>query len=309
MRAISRRAMLSGAMASAAACAAPAAQERPRAEPFTYCLNTSTLRGHKLTLVQELEIASKAGYTGVEPWIGEVDQHVKGGGTLKDVAQRVKDLGLTVESFIAFPEWIVDDDAKRAKGLDEAKRCMDIVREIGGKRIAAPPAGAQNTAGLDLMKAAERYRALLELGDTCGVVPMAEVWGFSKTLGRLSEAVMVAIQSRHPKACVLGDVYHLYRGGSDYEGLKLLGANSMFAIHMNDYPAEPARDKLTDAHRVYPGDGIAPFDTILRDLRDIGFRGALSLELFNRDYWKQDAALVAKNGIEKMKAVVRKALG
>ena len=46
----------------------------------------------------------------------------------------------------------------------------------------------------------------------------------------------------------------------------------------------------------------------LRSLRDLGFRGALSLELFNRDYWKQDANLVARTGLAKMKTLVRQAL-
>ena len=37
---------------------------RPKNEPFGYCLNTSTIRGQKLPLVEEIEIAAKAGYTG-----------------------------------------------------------------------------------------------------------------------------------------------------------------------------------------------------------------------------------------------------
>ena len=57
-----------------------------KGDPFRYCLNTSTLRGHKLPLLQEVEIASKAGYSGIEPWIGEIEEYVKGGGTLKDLA-------------------------------------------------------------------------------------------------------------------------------------------------------------------------------------------------------------------------------
>jgi sugar phosphate isomerase/epimerase len=77
---------------------------------------------------------------------------------------------------------------------------------------------------------------------------------------------------------------------------------------MNDYPAQPPRAEITDAHRVYPGDGVAPLRELLRDLRRIGFRGALSLELFNREYWTQDALAVARTGLEKMRAVVRSSL-
>jgi sugar phosphate isomerase/epimerase len=78
---------------------------------------------------------------------------------------------------------------------------------------------------------------------------------------------------------------------------------------MNDYPAEPPRDEIADAHRVYPGDGVAPLAGLLRDLRAAGFRGALSLELFNREYWKQDPLTVAKTGLERMRAAVAASVG
>jgi sugar phosphate isomerase/epimerase len=47
---------------------------------------------------------------------------------------------------------------------------------------------------------------------------------------------------------------------------------------------------------------------MLRELRRIGFQGVLSLELFNREYWKQDALAVARTGLDKMRAVVRASL-
>ena len=73
---------------------------------------------------------------------------------------------------------------------------------------------------------------------------------------------------------------------------------------MNDYPANPPRATINDADRVYPGDGIAPLADLVRILRGIGFRGYFSLELFNREYWKQDARMVARTGLEKMRAIV-----
>ena len=83
---------------------------------------------------------------------------------------------------------------------------------------------------------------------------------------------------------------------------------AMHVFHMNDYPAQPPRDQITDAHRVYPGDGVAPLRELLRELRRSGFRGVLSLELFNRDYWQQDALTVARTGLDKMRAAVRSSL-
>jgi sugar phosphate isomerase/epimerase len=284
------------------------AQGKPANEPFIYCLNTSTISGQKLPIVQVVEVASRAGYQALEPWIRELDQHVKDGGNLKDLGKRIKDNGLTVESAIGFAEWVVDDDERRKKALEQAKREMDMVLQIGGKRIAAPPAGATKEPGLNLLKAAERYRALLDIGERIGVVPQVELWGFSQNLNKLGECALVAMESGHKQACILADVYHLYKGGSALSGLRLLSATSMYVMHVNDYPANPPRAEINDAQRIYPGDGVAPLKDILRTLYAIGFRGALSLEMFNRDYWKQDALAVAKLGLEKTKAVVRDAM-
>jgi 2-keto-myo-inositol isomerase len=313
-----RREMLSYSMTAAGAAAlaaqatsvtaAEAAAFGTAHEPFAYCLNTSTIRGQKLPLAAEIEIAARAGYQGIEPWISEIDQHVNSGGSLVELRKRIADVGLSIAGVIGFAQWIVDDEAQRTKGLEEARRIMDITAEIGGRRLAAPPAGATEKDRLDSLTIADRYRALLELGDQRGVVPQLELWGFSRAMSKLSDVACVAIEAGHPNSCILADAYHLYKGGSDYAGLRLLNGRTMHVFHINDYPAKPDRKDITDAHRVFPGDGVAPLATLFRTLRDIGFRGMLSLELFNREYWNQDALLVARTGLEKTREAVRKAL-
>ena len=104
------------------------------------------------------------------------------------------------------------------------------------------------------------------------------------------------------------DVFHIYRGGSDFHGLKQLSAHAIQVFHLNDYPAAPPRDSISDRDRIMPGDGIAPLTQILRDLHTNHSRAVLSLELFNPDYWKQDPLSVAKTGLAKMKTAVNKAL-
>jgi sugar phosphate isomerase/epimerase len=310
---------LAGAMSAAAAGVSVAGSEPATAgqtakresaaaageDRFLLGLNTSTIRGQKLSIVEEVAIAEKAGYQALEPWIEELERYAGSGGSLEDLGKRLRDARISVESAIGFFEWVVDEPDRRKKGLDAARRGMDLVRRIGGKRLAAPPVGATNAPIGDLLKVADRYRALLELGDEMGVVPQVEIWGPSKTLGRLGEAALVAIEAHHPKACILADVYHLHRGGSSFESVKLLGSGAIHVFHFNDYPAEPPRAKLTDADRVYPGDGVAPLKPLLHDLAASGMHVTLSLELFNRAYWRLDPVTVATTGLAKMKALVQ----
>jgi 2-keto-myo-inositol isomerase len=278
-------------------------QRKPR-----YCFNTSTIRGQQLSLPEQIRITAEAGYDAIEPWMRDLHQFVEQGGKLEDLKKQLDDAGLTVESAIGFAQWIVDDPAARRAGLEEARRDMDVLRRIGGKRIAAPPIGAQNAAGPPLPTIAERYRDLLEVGHRQGVVPQLELWGFSKTLSRLSELAFVAVGAEHPDACVLPDFYHIYKGGSDFAGLGMIAATRMHVFHINDYPANPPRETIQDAHRVFPGDGVCPLAETIAMLLRGGFEGYFSLELFNPEYWKRDALEVAREGLAKSKAIVEAAL-
>ena len=154
---------------------------------------------------------------------------------------------------------------------------------------------------VNLLAAADRYRALADIGRAAGVTPIVEVWGFSRTLSRLGEAVLVAAESRSPDGCVLPDTYHLYKGGSDADGLRMLSASAIGIFHANDYPRID-RDKIGDADRVYPGDGVGPVRETFARLKAMNYTGFVSLELFNRDYWKQDPHRVAATGLAKMRA-------
>jgi sugar phosphate isomerase/epimerase len=194
-------------------------------------------------------------------------------------------------------------------GLEEAKRDMDTLAQLGGIRMAAPAAGVGKDEQVSLDAAAGRYRRLLELGDEMGVVPQIEMWGGNPVLGTVEKAVYVAVASGHPKACFLGDVYHTYKGGCSFDSLRMLGPLALQVYHMNDFPSDPPRETIKDEHRVFPGDGIAPLTRILNNFKAVGACPVLSLELFNREYWKMDALECARMGLEKMKAAVAAAEG
>jgi 2-keto-myo-inositol isomerase len=311
----SRRKMLQKSMATLGASMvfantpSFAGKSKPTKSNFTYCLNTSTISGQKLGLMGEMDIASKAGYDSIEIWMRDLETYINGGGKAEDVKKKASDLGLRIEDAISFPKWIVDDEATRNDALEQAKRETALLAQIGCPRIAAPPIGATEIPGLNLNQAAERYAQLLEACTANGVRPLLEIWGFSANLNRMSDALFVASASGGHNAAILADVYHLHKGGSAVESLALVDGNALPVFHMNDYPGVPGRESIADKDRVYTGDGTAPLKTILKILHDKNTPIVLSLELFNRDYWQQDALLVAKTGLEKMKLAVEKSLG
>lgn len=282
--------------------------EKKKKSHFSYCLNTSTIRKQNLGLVEEIKTAAKVGFDGIEIWMNTLETYVKGGGKLSEIRKLADGLGIRIEDSIGFAAWIVDDETKRNAALEQIKKEMDMLAQIGCKRIAAPPFGATNEPGLNLYKAAERYTKVLELGKEMGVLPQLEMWGFSKNLHLFGETLLVASQTGHADALILADVYHLIRGGSPFNALEFVNGSNVQVFHMNDYPAIDDNSKLTDAMRVMPGDGVAPLNQILQILNAKNTPIVLSLEIFNENVWKMDAVAACTLGLSKLKASVAKAL-
>ena len=267
---------------------------------FRYCLNTSTISGQNPGLLKYIEIASKAGYDGIEVWVRDVEAALNAGQSLSSLKRFIEDHGLQVENAIGFAPWMTDGEA----GFVQMEKEMQMLAGIGCRRIAAPPAGVPTDKALDLFAVGEKYKKLLDLGRLTGVMPQLEFWGSSPVLWHLGQVLMIAVVADDPEVKILPDVYHMFRGGTGFDSLKMLNGSLIDIFHMNDFPENKPREQQDDADRVYPGDGAAPMSQILTDLNNMGGEKVLSLELFNRSYWEEDPNLVAERGLAKMKSLV-----
>ena len=300
-----RREMMARAAVGAAALVAgrstpaqaPDAQDSPG---WIVTLNTSTIR--PASLEDKIRAASEAGYDGIELWSNELSDHAKSGASLEALGKRLRHEGLIVPNVIGLWNCMPESDDERPQALERARRQMEEAVQVGAMHIAAVP--TPDRPGIDVLWAAERYRELLELGEEIGIVPAVEFVGFFKGINRLGQAAAIAIEADHPKACLVADTFHLYRGGSGFGGVRHLAAHFIACFHFNDAPSEPPRTEQKDADRIYPGDGILPLPQLLADLRGIGFHGPLSLELFNRDHWQQEPVEVAQTGMRKIREVI-----
>ena len=269
-----------------------------RVFPFKTALNTSTLFPFALSVPEQVRVAAEAGFEGIELWVRDLDAYLAAGGTLPELRAEIADAGVTVVNAIAFFPWADADDATRARGLDQAEREMGMLAELGCAAVAAPPFG--NVAGVSLDAMAGHFAHLASLARQIGIEPYLEFWGRAQTLSRLSEALYVAMESGLPDVKLLLDPFHMYTGGSPLLSLAYLNGAHIGIVHVNDYPAVPAREQITDSQRVFPGEGIAPTHAFARTLHRAGYRGYLSLELFLKSYHGQSALKVAQRGLAAM---------
>ncbi len=276
--------------------------------PVRISLNTSTLMHYKLDVDVPIDMVADAGFEGIELWMRDIKAYIDKGGNPKRLKEKLQARNLVLENIIGFSKWCSDDPEERKMAINQLMEDMNITASIGGKYIAAPVQGVERLDPTKFDEYAERYNAILKLGDETGVTPVIELWG-SGALSKVADCAHIAIASGHPKASILLDFYHVYRGGNDWGTVDCLNGKKLPVIHINDYPASPAREKLKDSDRVFPGDGICDFDIAIPKLVDAGFRGGFSVELFNKTYWEtMGPNTILKNSYEKTYEVVEKAL-
>jgi 2-keto-myo-inositol isomerase len=264
------------------------------------CLNTSTIRPARL--VDKIAIAAGAGYAAVELWSDDLTEFQKQGGSLAEIKRQVSDAGLKVPSVIALFGWMQSEGSLKDAAFAEVRRRMEQARSLGAPYIVASP--VPDGPNADIGHAAARYHELLELGSEVGVTPAMEFLGFFRNVFQLEQAVAIAQQARHPKASIVLDPFHLYRGGSGFGGIRFLKGVKISICHFNDAPATPSQFEQGDSDRVYPGEGILPLAQMLRDLASIDYEGFLSVELFNESYWREDLRTVAMTARQKAESII-----
>ena len=89
------------------------------------------------------------------------------------------------------------------------------------------------------------------------------------------------------------DTFHFYAGASSFDAIDTLDPGKLFIFHINDAEDLP-KESLTDAHRLYPGEGILPIREIKEHFDKIGYDRMVSVEIFRPEYWGHDPFEVAR---------------
>lgn len=266
--------------------------------PFRYSLNASTIRG--TPVLDQIRIAAAAGYRGIELWYADTDAHLDAGGRLDDVRKALHDYGLEVPTMIYLAGWFECAESEWPSMREAAARRFSQAAEIGASHVICSP--PEDRA--DLATGARRYAELLALGRSIGVGAAFEFLGFVEQYRRIESALEVLALAGGGTTVV--DPFHIFRGGGSVESLALLRAGQIAVSHFNDVTSAVPRDLQGDGDRVMPGEGIFDLRRHCGLLRQIGYDGFLSLELFREDLWARDPREVARLGLEKMREVVER---
>ena len=96
-------------------------------------------------------------------------------------------------------------------------------------------------------------------------------------------ALVADVGSPHLGICL--DAFHYFTGPSKPEDLGYLNAANLFHVQVCDVADRP-REFYTDSDRILPGDGEIMLAPIMQRLREIDYRGQVSIELMNPQIWQ-----------------------
>jgi sugar phosphate isomerase/epimerase len=265
---------------------------------FPLCLNTSTIKPQPL--LEKIRLAGEAGFDAIELWANDVYEHVGRGGEVRDVEHALADQGLRVPSIIAARGWAEAVDEEYPILRDEVKRRLELSARLGASWLVCSPPRMP----CDLGQITARYRDLLELARDMTVKPTFEYISFFRSISQLKQAWQVVVDANDPDATVIVDAFHSYNSFSTLDELRAIPGNKISHYHIDDaHPNIPAGRQL-DPDRVMLGEGPIDLRAEIQVLREIGYQGAISLELFNEELWQRDPREVLKIGIERMRELL-----
>ena len=231
----------------------------------------------------------------LEVWLTKLETHLEANGLAEthDLLQR---RGVTLAAAAYQGGLLLSQGEARRAAFDHFRKRLELCQEfgIGTLLIVADFAQKADAASLD-----RSVVSLTEAGRWAagfGVRLALEFRGGDTFCTCLETALMLTGECGEPNVGVCLDAFHYYKGPSKPEDLDRLTAANLFHVQVCDVAGVP-RELMTDADRIFPGEGDFHFGPILDRLRAIDYTGYVSLELFNPRLWDSKPSQVAGLGL------------
>lgn len=262
-------------------------------------LNGATSMKHSLEL--EIAAVAEAGFEGLELWWDKVVNYLKTN-SADDLSKllkenKVKAIGICPFAFSPYR------DTEQCR--QEIQQGLEIAAAIGCKMLTICGYGRpiQISKEQASRKYAEELKLLSEMAEKYGVnLAIEPVSGNTVFQNPLDTLRVIELAGNPKNLGTLVDTFHYSRVGVDMDTVCSIPKEKLYIVHIND-SIEGEGEGLTDADRLYPTEGILDLSAYMNVLREIGYDGYLSVEVFNRDYWEEDVKTIcsrAKTGYDEM---------
>lgn len=268
------------------------------AKPNPLQIATVSLSG---TLVDKLTVAAAAGFDGVEIFENDL---VASDCAPEDIRACVADLGLTAEMYQPFRDLEGWSGFDRERAFDRVQRKLDLMARLGCDLLLLC-SNVQAGASGEAQRIAEDLRRLGDLAHPRGIRIAYEALAWGAHVNDHRHACRIVEAVDHPAIGLALDSFHSLARGIPVSSLYDIAPERIFFVQLADAPALQL-DYLSWSrhHRNMPGQGDFPLVDYVAALRSTGYKGPLSLEIFNDRLRAGSARLAAEDGMRSLRALV-----
>ncbi len=262
--------------------------------PLPKSIATVSLSG---TLPDKLEAAAAAGFQAVE--IFEADL-LSFDGTPRDVARMAADLGLEIAIFQPFRDFEGMSAEQLARNFIRAEKKFDVMAALGTNLLLLC-SNVQDSSDGDPARIAGDLASLAARAAERGVKIAYEALAWGRHVNRWRQAWDIVKAVDHPAFGLALDSFHTFSVGDSLAGIDEVPGEKIFFMQLADAP-RLAMDVLSWSrhYRNFPGQGDFDISGFVRDALAAGYRGPLSLEIFNDDFRAGAPRPVALDGLRSL---------
>jgi 2-keto-myo-inositol isomerase len=238
---------------------------------------------------------AKGGSFTLEVWLTKLEQHLADAST-DDTKTLLAAHNVTFAAAAYQGGLLLSQGEARKVHFDHFRRRLDLCQTFGIPTLVLVADFAQKVDNVSLGRAVVSLKQAAQWAAGFGVRLALEFRGGDSFCTCLDTALTLVEQCGEPNLGVCLDAFHYYKGPSKPEDLDRLTRANLAHVQVCDVAGVP-REFMTDADRVFPGEGDFRLEPIVRKLRQIGYDGYVSLELMNPMLWQSKVTQVAELGM------------
>ena len=258
------------------------------------CIATISVNG---ALRAKLRAIADAGFENVEIFESDLLASPE---PVQVIGAMMRDLGLTCVAFQPFRDFEGMPAALRARVFDRAERKFDLLEELGTDLMLVSSNVSPHSLG-DRGRMVDDFRELGERAAARGLRVAFEPLAWARHVRDHRDAWEIVRQVDHSAVGLALDAFSSLAPGVPLDGLRTIRADKLFHVQIADAPKLDMDPLSWSRHfRCMPGQGDLPLVEFVRALVDIGYAGALSLEIFNDRFRAGSTAEVALDGMRSL---------
>ncbi len=253
-------------------------------------------------LADALRIAREAGYHGVELRHADFMRCHQAGMSGQAIVNMVQGAGIKVAVIGTENGVLFSSGSELKRLLDSLRYVSEMAVALGCGVIMMPP-GQTPADGITM--ATQNLKDAADITAAHGL-KLALEFNSRHSVVRTLEAGLEVVNTVNMKNFgLLLDTYHLHCSGGNAASLLGVPVDQIFTVQFSDAPPGPPSDMKVAIDRLPPGTGVVPFVEIFRALMAMNYQGTLSYEAPNPLQWNRPADVVAREGVERVRALLR----